>query len=592
MAPGKTHPGRSLADQLADLEDPTPKVVLGKQYAGARVSRDALEADSDDDPFAALSDESDQSVSDEIESSSEESSTGRSGLGDGTEERSEHNSKTGQIGGKSTLPKKKASKNKETTVTSQSPSRYKIVSSQNSSTSRGKEDLTTSADESDSESALLASISDDELDTVGDGSIIGDQLGEVVEDVEMDDFDVDSENALEEVRDEDVSSEEENQQGAQAEGRDAESMDDDEDEQLNQKNSKRVHFEKSRSKETKDDREELRKLMASDQKTIAATISQAAKADAVKGRAVKEQRTVFDALLNTRIKLQKGLTVMNEAVVMIGEEDDGMEENGEAIKSAESAALALWSTLEELRLALTDSHAKDETKKRKRPSSISSATSSPSLWARMEELESASRAHRRAVLDKWSAKVRGASTSLPNARGKLLGSASGQQTITAVLDAHIATEIGERASKRSRSSEGHHEPVYDDTIFYQSLLRDLVEQRMSSSDAMTNGLDTLHQLPSRLPIHPVTGMRNDKVKRDIDTRASKGRKMRFNVHEKLQNFMAPEDRGAWSTRARDEFFASLLGKTASGLLGEADESASGEDSDDDREESGLRLFRT
>jgi hypothetical protein len=33
----------------------------------------------------------------------------------------------------------------------------------------------------------------------------------------------------------------------------------------------------------------------------------------------------------------------------------------------------------------------------------------------------------------------------------------------------------------------------------------------------------LHQLPSRLPIHPITGMRNDKVKRDVDTRASKGR---------------------------------------------------------------------
>lgn len=484
-------------------------------------------------------------------------------------------------------------------MTSQSPSRYQIASSHSSSTSRGKEDLTTSADESDSESALLAPILDDELDIVGDGGIIGDQLGEVVEDVEMEDFDVDPEAALAEVRDEDVPSEEDDQPGAQAEDGDAEGMDDDEDEQLNKKSSKRVHFEKSRSNETKDDREELRKLMASDQKTIAATISQAAKADAAKGRAVREQRTVFDALLNTRIKLQKGLTVMNEAVVVIGEEDDGAEGerekekegNGEAIKSAESAALALWSTLEELRLALTDSHAKDETKKRKRPSSISSTSSSASLWARMEELESESRSHRRAVLDKWSAKVRGASNSLPNARGKLLGSASGQQTITAVLDAHIATEIGEHASKRSRQSDGHHEPVYDDTIFYQSLLRDLVEQRMSSSDAMTNGLDTLHQLPSRLPIHPVTGMRNDKVKRDVDTRASKGRKMRFNVHEKLQNFMAPEDRGAWGTGARDEFFASLLGKTASGLLGEGEESASGEDSDDDREESGLRLFR-
>jgi hypothetical protein len=32
-------------------------VALGKQYAGSRVSRDALDADSDDDPFAAHNDD-------------------------------------------------------------------------------------------------------------------------------------------------------------------------------------------------------------------------------------------------------------------------------------------------------------------------------------------------------------------------------------------------------------------------------------------------------------------------------------------------------------------------------------------------------
>lgn len=360
---------------------------------------------------------------------------------------------------------------------------------------------------------------------------------------------------------------------------------------------------------TSDDREELRRLMASDQKTIAATITQAAKADAAKGKAVKEQRATFDALLNTRIKLQKGLTTINDISKMAGVEEDAREDsdeengdgeasNSEAIKSAESAALALWSTLEELRTALAEAQSKDQAKKRKR-SSFTPSTTSASLWDRMADLETESLSHRRSVLDKWSSKVRGAPTSLPNARGKLLGSASGQQNITAVLDAHVATEIGDRSSKRARlaSSTGTNpvdntEPIYDDTIFYQSLLRELVEQRMSSSDVMSGGLDSLQQLPSRLPIHPITGMRNDKVKRDIDTRASKGRKMKFNVHEKLQNFMVPEDRGAWTVRARDEFFASLLGRTASGLLGEGDDSDSESESDDDREEGGLKLFRS
>jgi protein AATF/BFR2 len=368
-----------------------------------------------------------------------------------------------------------------------------------------------------------------------------------------------------------------------------------------------VHDRSGRKQGVSDDRDELRRLMASDQKTIAATISQAAKADAAKGKAVKEQRTTFDALLNTRIKLQKGLGAMNEMDGVVEEEIDGDGEGGEedkrnseAIKSAENAALALWSTLEELRIALADANSKDGAKKRKRQDPISNSTSTIALWERMSNLESESLVHRRAVVDKWSSKVRGTAGSLPNARGKLLGSVSGTQTITAVLDAHVATEIGDRANKRARqttvpngsTSSGLAEPIYDDTIFYQSLLRDLVEQRMSSTEAMTGGLDTLHQLPSRLPIHPITGMRNDKNRKDnVDTRASKGRKMRFNVQEKLQNFMASEDRGSWTVRARDEFFASLLGKSASGLLGEEDESASDAESDEDREEGGLRLFR-
>ncbi|KAJ5319779.1 hypothetical protein PENANT_c026G09857 [Penicillium antarcticum] len=503
---------RSLADQLADFEDPTPKdfdpedienggqssddddvetpdenagrehyqavgkgklrkedpVALGKQYEGAHVSRDALGADSDDDPFAARSDE---------DSGSEES---------GSEEGSDLGS------------------------------------------------------EADSEEA-----GDDDEDELDQG------------------------NSDEDDEDESEESEEEAPRPKKS-----------------NKSKKSVEI----SVPTSGDRDELRRLMATDQKSIAATISSAAKADATKGKAVKEQRATFDALLNTRIKLQSGLTAVNSiASLESNERADGDDEmvDEEAIKSAESAALALWSTLEGLRSALADANSKDDSKKRKRPSPTSTTTATASLWERMSELESESLSHRRSILDKWSSKVRGTSAAGPNSRGKLLGAAGRQQTITAVLDAQIATEIGERSSKRARFSD-EQEPLYDDGAFYQSLLRDLVEQRMSSSEAMTNGLD-LHHLPSRLPIHPVTGMRNDKVKRDVDTRASKGRKMRYTVHEKLQNFMAPDDRASWTTRARDEFFASLLGRTASGVLGEGDES--GSEAEDDREEGGLRLFR-
>ncbi|KAJ6155299.1 Protein bfr2 [Penicillium chermesinum] len=526
MAPPK---GRSLADQLADLEDPTPKdfdpedlddgagssddegkkdsnlsggrehyeavgkgklrkpepVNLGKQYAGTQVSRDTLDAESDEDPFGARTDEDE----DEDEDSPEE-------LESGSED-----------GG--------ALHNREEASLDRSPE----------------------ADELSSEDAS---------DDGGSDAFSDDDSEEVDEDEESDD---DEEDEVAPVR----------HSGA---GR--------------------------KSAPATEDREELRRLMATDQKTIAATISQAAKADAAKGKAVKEQRKTFDALLNTRIKLQKGLGVINELggkkeTGEEGEEISDEDSSVEAIKSAESAALALWSTLEQLRSALANAQTKDESKKRKRPSPVEATIQSSQLWERMVDLESDALVSRRATLDKWSSKVRGTSSSAPQARGKLLGSSAGQQTITAVLDANVATELGDRPSKRSRqnglSNGTGPEPVYDDTVFYQSLLRDLVEQPSNNFHPAS-------------PLHHVTGMRNDKNRREnVDTRASKGRKMRFNVHEKLQNFMAPEDRGSWTSKAREEFFASLLGKTASGLLGEGDDSGSDEESDEDREEGGLKLFR-
>ncbi|EAW06610.1 AATF family protein [Aspergillus clavatus NRRL 1] len=576
---------KSLAEQIAELEDPTPKdfdpedldragpdsddeagqaadpnagrehyqavgkaklrkqdpINLGKQYAGSRISRDALEAESDDDPFKARSSDEEDSEDEEEEDSELGSEDDEDLSEESEEERPKKSKKSG-----------KADKKQQ------------------------KKELEVSSEDEDM----------DGMETDGLEEIEGSEEGS--ED-ELDEDDLGGEFPSDDDDDEEDDEDEEDE--------DDDDDDDDDDEDRHEGSSK-----KSKS----DDREELRRLMSSDQKTIAATISQAAKADAAKGKAVKQQRATFDALLNTRIKLQKGLTAIDQLSIAAKGNEESNDIDGEAIKSAESAALALWSTLEDLRLALADAQAPGESKKRKRPSAATLTTSTDSLWKRMADVESDAVPRRRTILDKWSLKVRGSNAALPNARGKLMGtSAANQQTITAVIDAQIASEIGDRSAKRSRknassngnatSADAEHEPIYDDTVFYQSLLRDLVEQRMSSSDAITNGIDTLHiQLPTRLSVHPVTGMRKDKVKREIDTRASKGRKMRFEVHERLQNFMAPEDRGRWTNTAREEFFASLLGKTASGLLREGDdeEVSAAEESDEDREEGGLKLFRS
>ena len=66
--------------------------------------------------------------------------------------------------------------------------------------------------------------------------------------------------------------------------------------------------------------------------------------------------------------------------------------------------------------------------------------------------------------------------------------------------------------------------------------------------------------------------------------------MRYTVHEKLQNFMAPDDRGSWGERQREELFAGLLGRRIrldEGVEREADNE--GDEGEGDEME-GLRLF--
>ena len=62
-------------------------------------------------------------------------------------------------------------------------------------------------------------------------------------------------------------------------------------------------------------------------------------------------------------------------------------------------------------------------------------------------------------------------------------------------------------------------------------------------------------------------------KATLDTRASKGRKLRFIPHEKMMNFMVPVPTegvgGGWHEEQVDELFGSLLGKR----IGEDEEDA-------------------
>lgn len=169
--------------------------------------------------------------------------------------------------------------------------------------------------------------------------------------------------------------------------------------------------------------------------------------------------------------------------------------------------------------------------------------------------------YRNSVVQKWNEKTRIAS-------GKLNKGASE----TALKQIEFALSDKEKLRRRSRlkrseykiigkperadDNEGrrvqeYDSEIYDDDDFYHQLLRDLIEYK--SSD-ITDPVQLSKQWIQ------LQNMRS-KIKRKIDTRATKGRRIRYNVHNKLVNFMAPiavDD--TWTDHAKDELYNSLFGK--------------------------------
>ncbi|KAK0628922.1 apoptosis-antagonizing transcription factor [Bombardia bombarda] len=331
-----------------------------------------------------------------------------------------------------------------------------------------------------------------------------------------------------------------------------------------------------------DQRAELRKIMSEGQKSIVDTMSQAAKADADKGVAVRTQRRAFDSILHLRIRLQKALIAANSFNVI--EHPGGAADNTEPYQAAEEAALKLWNTIDSVR----HSFRADSTKAKRKRSDIGPDTPAQEIWESMELMEKAGVAHRRKVLDKWSARVRNSAATVKTRR--LGAESAASQSLVAVLDDQLLSE--DRLVKRARTPRScapaqaankveEDRDIYDDADFYQLLLKELVDQRSTDSAAPGEFVATVRW----------AALKEAKVRKQVDRKASKGRKLRYTVHEKLQNFMAPEDRRQWEEHAVDRFFGTLFGQKME--LGEGD----GEGEEDEEmggasvEEEGLRLFR-
>ncbi|ETS77894.1 hypothetical protein PFICI_09956 [Pestalotiopsis fici W106-1] len=511
-------------------------VSLGPKYSGTRVSRDALDQVSDG--------EEEESESDDFESAQEDFDDPDEA--DLERDQLEHEGEDAEIDSDDALGESDEERFEGFTFRGSSKPRQSV---------KGKKaKRPTAADFMDEEA-------EESEDQEGESADDGESAEEDSEEEDDEDDGSDLEGFIDDGDDSDLvdeeASEDDDEQG-ESESDDADDSD-----------------AKEKKPAKKGKRGEIQSLMASGTQSVASAFATSIQKDVAKGKAVQQQRKAFDATLNIRIRLQKALVAVNSLSTL-----DDTESQSEPYEAAEAAAMKLLNTIGDYRMGM------QEKAGQKRKRDLEADTSSEDIWKSMLDLERPAVARRKAVLENWSKKVK-ATQAINSGISKGSKFVKVDEPLTMLLENQL--QDPERLVKRTRiprscapvqvsQKVNEDAEIYDDADFYQLLLKELVDQRTADTSGAGGQAATIRY----------AAVKEAKNKKHVDTKASKGRKMRFNVHEKMQNFMAPEDRRVWEQQAIDRFFGTLFGQKM--VLSEDVED---EEMDEaiDAEEEGLRLFR-
>lgn len=303
-------------------------------------------------------------------------------------------------------------------------------------------------------------------------------------------------------------------------------------------------------------------LLATERKHVIQRLSQSTTSDALKGYSIDKQQRLFDSIIEARMKIQKSLTNAN---TLPSKNLPEFKFSSSKYKMAEDACYNLLDSILTLRSKLLK-HDQISTEKVKNPKKrkldeyVEASTKQDAILAKYREV----------VLNKWSNKIQNSSGSraLNDGKFKAINQSAEQQVANHLLDKERLikrtkinrsqiTPLGYEEEPESDTnddaeipkskSRGEMEQIFDDGDFYRILLNDLVDKKIQTSNP-TSGLNV------------ALALRSAKLKNNVDTRASKGRKLRYHVQDPIANFDAPRGGWAWNDDQIDEFFASLLGQ--------------------------------
>lgn len=327
-----------------------------------------------------------------------------------------------------------------------------------------------------------------------------------------------------------------------------------------------------------------------------------------KGKAVKNQLTLWDQVLEGRIRIHKALVTANQLPQPQTYPDfkrSGGVKFASELKNAHKALKALQRSLLELQDQLlfqkeetraivleetavqsTDMEIKDDSQDEE---DLKQVVGLPKRKLEMAEYPdfmakrfAAFQSYQNATLQKWHDKTRltaGKSSKGFGAfdrniltqveqvlldRDRLVRRTQTQRSEYRILGkrealaltSEIITE-GEEAERQLKANahlKALDEDIFDDDDFYHQLLRELIEHKTTVADpndqvAMGRQWLTIQKLRS-------------KIKKKVDTKATKGRKVKFQIHNKLVNFMAPVDHSTLGDKGRTELYRGLFGQTS------------------------------
>ncbi|KAK7056217.1 rRNA-processing protein bfr2 [Paramarasmius palmivorus] len=279
--------------------------------------------------------------------------------------------------------------------------------------------------------------------------------------------------------------------------------------------------------------------------TLSATLREKRDEDRRKGAAVSRQISIWDTLLDARIRLQKSAIAANRLPASQWRTFSESSQCEESLKRVLAEANLLSEELESLQERLA-SRELPPPQKRRRTDNDSIPQYTECLIEASHSASSLENSYHPFViqtLDKWSSKIQAVAPSVLLPANRNAFSKDRQQIKGAVqlIDEHLLDQT--KLLSRTRvwrgkggrfnvplNNEGDQDTeIFDDTDFYQQLLRDVIDSRDPSG-----ATDWMIAQKER------------KAKKKVDTKASKGRKLRQvgTIHSFTQLLILHQIRGS------------------------------------------------